>query len=99
MGLSSPINDIRMEKRQAQMHGACGKGGIMNYKDIATRAGKTFIQAFLGVFIPVLVAYLNSGWPESIGAVWLAMAPALAASLAAGISAAWNYFQQLCSGE
>lgn len=71
----------------------------MDYKDIAARAGKTFVQAFMGVFIPVLVAYLNSGWPESIGAVWVAMAPTLAAALAAGISAAWNYFQQLYGGQ
>lgn len=99
MSLSSPINGRRIEKRRAQALGACDEGGIMDYKDIAARAGKTFIQAFLGVFIPVLVAYLNSGWPDSIGAVWVAMAPTLAAALAAGISAAWNYFQQIYGGQ
>lgn len=67
----------------------------MDYKDIAVRAAKTFAQAFLGVFIPVMVAFLNNGWPESLGAVWVALAPAIAASLAAGISAVWNYAQQV----
>lgn len=60
-------------------------------KDIFERALKTFVQAFLGVLVPVVVAMLNGGWPESFGAAWAVLAPAVSAALAAGISAVWNY--------
>lgn len=63
--------------------------------DIAIRAIKTFIQAFFGVLIPAMVAYLGGGWPESWGGAWLALAPAVSAALAAGISAVWNYVKQV----
>ncbi len=63
--------------------------------DILERACKTFLQAFLGVFIPAAVTYLNNGWPESWDTAWVALAPALSAAIAAGISAAWNYSKQL----
>lgn len=59
-------------------------------KDWQIRALKTFVQAFLGVLIPALVALLNDGFPASLSAVWVVAGPALAASLAAGISATWN---------
>jgi len=60
-------------------------------KDWQIRAIKTFVQAFFGVFVPALVAVLNNGFPESINAVWVILAPAISASLAAGIAAVWNY--------
>lgn len=59
-------------------------------KDIIVRALKTFAQALGGVVIPEVCVLLNGGFPEDIHAAWLAMAPILAAGLAAGISAAWN---------
>ena len=59
-------------------------------KDVLIRAAKTFIQAFLGVFLPALVIYLQGGWPQSWAAFWMWCAPVLAAALAAGISAIWN---------
>ena len=62
----------------------------MDYKDIAIRAGKTAVQAFGGVFVPVLVTYLNGGWPESWDSAFVALAPTFSAALAAAISALWN---------
>lgn len=59
--------------------------------DILNRALRTFIQAFLGVFIPELCTFLTGNIPSDLHAVWLILVPVLCASLAAGISAAWNY--------
>lgn len=59
-------------------------------KDVLVRAIKTFVQAFLGVLIPAFVAYLQGGFPSDWGAVWVWLAPVLAAALAAAISAVWN---------
>lgn len=64
---------------------------MKNTPDWMIRAAKTFVQAFLGVLIPTLVAVLNgvvdfADWGE----VWAVLFPALAAALAAGISAVWN---------
>ncbi len=53
------------------------------------RAVKTFVQAFLGVLIPEVVALLN-GADLGIIADLKVWTPLLAAALAAGISAAWN---------
>lgn len=66
-----------------------GKGDGMDKKDIAIRAAKTFVQAFLGVLIPEVVTVLNGGFPDASTA-WKAAAPFVAAALAAGISAVWN---------
>ena len=66
----------------------------MDYKDIAIRAAKTFVQAFGGVFIPALVIYLQDGFPFEVEAAWLALAPTLTAALAAAIAAVWNYLLQ-----
>lgn len=59
-------------------------------KDVLVRAGKTFVQAFLGVLLPSLVIYLQGGWPPSWAAFWAWLAPVLAAAIAAAISAVWN---------
>lgn len=59
-------------------------------KDVLIRAGKTFVQAFLGVLIPALVVYLQGGFPDSWAAFWMWLAPVLAAAIAAAISAVWN---------
>lgn len=57
--------------------------------DWLERAVKTFIQAFLGVLIPEIVALLNN---VDLGVLenWKIWVPLLSAALAAGISAAWN---------
>lgn len=59
-------------------------------KDWIIRAIKTFVQSFLGVLIPAVVALLSNGWPESVHAAWVVLAPTTAAALAAAISAVWN---------
>ena len=57
--------------------------------DIWPRALKTFVQAFLGVLVPELVALLQTGIEP--GQEWVAIVlPIICASLASGISAAWN---------
>lgn len=62
----------------------------MRLKDWQIRALKTFAQAFGGILVPELVLVLNGGFPESWSAFWAILAPIICASLAAGISAAWN---------
>ena len=59
-------------------------------KDVAIRAAKTFVQAFFGVLIPEVCIVLNGGFPKDVKAVWMVLSPVIAASLSAGISAAWN---------
>jgi len=63
-------------------------------KDWQIRAIKTFVQAFLGVLIPEVIAILNGGFPKSIEAFWLILAPFVAAALSAGISAVWNIVKE-----
>ena len=67
---------------------------MMNYfKDLpdwAIRALKTFVQAFMGVFLPAIVAVLNGGFPVDWSAAKVTIISALMAALAAGISAVWN---------
>lgn len=61
----------------------------MNFREILIRAGKTFIQSFLGVLIPELCMVLSASVPDAT--FWtVALPPLLCAALAAGISAAWN---------
>lgn len=62
---------------------------MKKYKDVLIRAVKTFVQAFLGVLIPELVTLLNGGFTD-VPTFWKAVAPFVAAALAAGIAAAWN---------
>lgn len=62
----------------------------MKLKDWQIRALKTFVQAFGGVLVPETVMILNNGMPESWSTLWTILAPVICASLAAGISAAWN---------
>lgn len=63
---------------------------MKQYPDWLIRALKTFVQAFLGVFIPAIVSVLNGGLPVDWGAAKITLLSALMAALAAGISAVWN---------
>lgn len=63
---------------------------MKNWPDWAIRAVKTFVQAFLGVLIPVVCGILSDGIPADFGAVKVTLISALSAALAAGISAVWN---------
>ena len=65
-----------------------------NWKDWQIRAVKTFIQAFGGVLVPEVVMILNTGLPETWSRLWAILAPVICASLAAGISAAWNIIRE-----
>ena len=53
-------------------------------KDVIERAVKTFVQAFLALFVPQIIAYLN-GYTSD-----LSVKTVLYPALAAGISAVWN---------
>lgn len=59
---------------------------VEKWKDIAVRAGKTFLQSFIAS-LPVDAALIAGGWN-----VWRA---ALTAATAAGISAVMNYILSL----
>lgn len=61
-----------------------------HWPDWLIRAVKTFVQAFLGVFVPAIVGVLNGGLPVDWGAAKVTLISALMAALAAGISAVWN---------
>lgn len=63
---------------------------IVDWKDVGIRSMKTAAQAFGGVLVPAVVAYLNGGWPASLDAAWVVLAPTVSAALAAAICAAWN---------
>ena len=58
--------------------------------DLASRALKTFVQAFFGVFIPEVCAILadvnNFDWNKW----YVYIIPLVCGALSAGISAAWN---------
>ena len=58
--------------------------------DWLTRAIKTFVQTFFGVLIPAVATLLAGGFPESLSAWWVVLAPTIASALSAAISAAWN---------
>lgn len=62
-------------------------------KDTLIRAGKTFVQAFFGIFIPELVTALNS--PEILANPLTYLTPAVCAGIACGISAVWNYILEV----
>ena len=62
--------------------------------DWLVRTIKTFVQSFFGVLIPEVCVLLNVGFPESFNAVWIALAPAIAAALSAAICAAWNIINE-----
>ena len=64
----------------------------MNWKDILTRAAKTFVQAFASTFFTMLAA--TQAMPSTFEEAWLALAPIIIASGAAGISAAWNIIKE-----
>lgn len=53
-------------------------------KDVIERAVKTFVQAFLALFVPALIAYLNGYTTD------LSVKTVIYPALAAGISAVWN---------
>ena len=59
-------------------------------RDWIIRAIKTFVQSFLGVLIPAVCTMLSGGFPESVHAAWVILAPTIAAALSAAISAVWN---------
>ena len=57
----------------------------MNYKDIAIRAFKTFVQGFIAV-IAIDVATIND---------WQTAKPVIIGAVAAGVSAVWNSLDQI----
>lgn len=61
--------------------------------DIALRAFKTFIQSFFGVLIPELCIFLRQDFPIDVSAPAMIFAPMFCASLAAGLSGAWNFLE------
>lgn len=67
-------------------------------KDWQIRAIKTFIQAFGGVFIPQIACVLSGTLPADFSGWGAVLIPLLCASLAAGISAAWNVTIEFLKG-
>ena len=63
---------------------------MKNLPDWAIRSIKTFVQAFLGVFLPAIISVLNGGFPVDWSAAKVTLISALMAAIAAGISAVWN---------
>ena len=59
-------------------------------KDWIIRSLKTFVQSFLGVLIPAVCTMLSGGFPESVHAAWVILAPTVAAALSTAICAVWN---------
>lgn len=62
-------------------------------KDWVERTLKTFIEAFLGVLIPCIVAVLNNIVDYSnIHEIWIVLFPVICAGIASGITAVWNIY-------
>lgn len=61
-------------------------------KDWVIRSIKTFVEAFLGVLIPVVVLVLNNIVDYDLHKIWVVLFPAICAGLAAGITAVWNLY-------
>lgn len=60
-------------------------------RDWMIRAGKTFVQSFLGVLIPEIIYLLQrAGEGENIRMLAAGVTPFICSALAAGISAVWN---------
>lgn len=57
----------------------------MNYKDIAIRAFRTFVQGFIAV-IAIDIATIND---------WQTAKPVIIGAVAAGVSAVWNSLDQI----
>ena len=85
------VTGMKFQEAGGKIEGI-GKERFMSARtrDVIVRSLKTFAQAFLGVFIPALIIYLQGGWPASWAAFWTWLAPVLAAALAAAIAAVWN---------
>lgn len=60
-------------------------------RDVAERAIKTFIQAFLGVFLLGIPVLINQYQVKGVNGGKAAIAALAAAALAAGISALQNF--------
>ena len=67
----------------------------MKINDLWQRAGKTFIQAFLGVLIPQIVMVLTNVFDYDWNNFLSWGLPIITGALAAGISAAWNGIQNV----
>ena len=76
--------------RKKKTRGISEQTSADKWKDIAVRAAKTFLQAFLAS-IPVDAALLSGGWN-----VWRAV---LMSAAAAGISAVMNFILSLLNSQ
>lgn len=65
-----------------------------NHRDILERATKTFVQAFLGVFVMAFANLFDAVSKQGLSGLKSAVVALLGAALAAGISALWNYWLQ-----
>lgn len=67
---------------------------MSRFKDWQIRAIKTFIQSFGGIAIPEICLILSGNLPTSFKGWVAVIIPILCASLAAGISSAWNIINE-----
>lgn len=65
-----------------------------DHKDVLERAAKTFVQAFLGVFVMAFANLFDVVNKQGLSGLKSAVVALLGAALAAGISALWNYWLQ-----
>jgi len=66
----------------------------MNHKDVWTRAAKTAVQAFVGVFVVAVSNLFDVYQRNGLSGLRSALVAVVGAGVAAAISAVWNYVLQ-----
>lgn len=71
----------------------------LDHKDVWIRTAKTFVAAFLGVFILAFGNLFDVVSKQGLSGLKSASAALVGSALAAGVTALWNYGIQLKQGE
>lgn len=71
----------------------------VNHKDVWIRAGKTALQAFVGVFVVAFANLFDVYQRGGLSALHSALVAVSGSALAALLSALWNYYLQYRSSQ
>lgn len=66
----------------------------VNHRDVIIRTAKTFVAAFIGVFVLSFANLFDIVSKQGLSGLKSATAALLGSAIAAGITAIWNYYLQ-----